>query len=56
MTLRQIGLGDIDGAMLRRIAERAVQVGEVTHNEPFPVTAGMVEEAIRQADAAGRGG
>ncbi len=56
VTLRQIGLGDIDGAMLRRIAERAVQVGEVTHNEPFPVTAGMVEEAIRQADAAGRGG
>ena len=56
VTLRQIGLGDIDGAMLRRIAERAVQVGEVTHNEPFPVTAGMVEEAIRQADAAGQGG
>jgi len=48
-------LGDIDGATLRQIAIRAVQPGEVTHNEPFPVTAGMVEEAIRRADAAGRG-
>ncbi len=56
VTLAQIGLGGIDGAMLRRIAERAVQPGEVTHNEPFPVTAGMVEEAIRRADAAGQGG
>ena len=55
VTLGQIGLGAIDGAMLRRIAERAVEPGEVTHNEPFPVTAGMVEEAIRRADAAGRG-
>jgi glycerol dehydrogenase len=55
VTLRQIGLGDIDGAMLRQIAERAVQPGEVTHNEPFPVTAEMVEEAIRRADGAGQG-
>ena len=56
VTLRQIGLSDIDGAMLRQIAERAVQPGEVTHNEPFPVTAGMVEGAIRRADAVGQGG
>ena len=56
VTLGQIGLGGIDRAMLSRIAERAVQPGEVTHNEPFPVTAGMVEEAIRRADAAGQGG
>lgn len=54
VTLGQIGLGAIDGALLRQIAVRAVAPGEVTHNEPFPVTAGMVEEAIRRADAAGR--
>ena len=34
----------------------AVRPGEVTPNEPFPVTAGMVEEAIRRADGAGQGG
>jgi glycerol dehydrogenase len=56
VTLRQIGLGGIDGALLQQIATRAVQTGEVTHNEPFPVTAGMVEGAIRRADAAGQGG
>lgn len=55
VTLREIGLGAIDGGLLRQVAERAVASGEVTHNEPFPVTAGMVEEAIRRADAAGRG-
>ncbi|RLS32103.1 MAG: glycerol dehydrogenase [Planctomycetota bacterium] len=54
VTLGQIGLGAIDGAMLTQIATRAVQPGEVTHNEPFPVTAAMVEKAIRRADAAGR--
>jgi glycerol dehydrogenase len=55
VTLGQIGLGAIDGGLLRQVAERAVAPGEVTHNEPFPVTAGMVEVAIRRADAAGRG-
>ena len=56
VTLGQLGLGGIDGALLQHIATRAVQTGEVTHNEPFPVTAGMVEGAIRRADAAGQGG
>jgi len=56
VTLRQLGLGGIDGGLLQQIATRAVQTGEVTHNEPFPVTAGMVEGAIRRADAVGQGG
>lgn len=56
VTLRQLGLGGIDGALLQQIATRAVQTGEVTHNEPFPVTAVMIEGAIRRADAAGQGG
>ena len=56
MTLRQLGLGGIDGGLLQQIATRAVQTGEVTHNEPFPVTAAMVEGAIRRADAVGQGG
>ncbi len=54
VTLAQIGLEQVDDALLRRIAERAVQPDESTHNEPFPVTAGMVERAIVAADAAGR--
>jgi glycerol dehydrogenase len=54
VTLAQIGLEDIDSALLRRIAERAIQPDESTHNEPFPVTAEMVEHAILTADAAGR--
>ncbi len=56
VTLRQLGLGGIDGGLLQQIATRAVQTGEVTHNEPFPVTAAMVEGAIRRADAVGQGG
>ena len=54
VTLEQIGLGDVDDLLLRRIAARAVQPDESTHHEPFPVTAGMVERAILAADAAGR--
>lgn len=55
VTLAQIGLADVDGALLRRMAQRAVQPDESTHNEPFPVTAEMVARAIIAADAAGRG-
>lgn len=54
VTLREIGCGDLSKAMLAKIAARATAPGEVTHNEPFPVTAAMVEQAILAADARGR--
>jgi len=40
--------------MLTQIANLAVVPDGLMHNEPFPVTAQMVEDAIRAADAAGR--
>jgi len=54
VTLEEIGLAEVDDPLLRRLAERAVQADESTHNEPFPVTAEMVAQAIRAADARGR--
>ncbi len=47
-------LRDLSKEMLAKIAARATAPGEVTHNEPFPVTAAMVEAAILEADARGR--
>ena len=54
VTLGEIGCGDLSKEMLAKIAARATAPGEVTHNEPFPVTAAMVEAAILEADARGR--
>jgi glycerol dehydrogenase len=54
VTLAQIGCADLPDDMLDLVAARATAPGEWTHNEPFPVTAPMVAEAIRAADAAGR--
>ncbi len=54
VSLDEIGLGRITPDELGRIAERSVAPGETIHNEPFTVSAGMVAEAIRGADAAGR--
>ena len=53
LTLADIGLGDLDRDMLNRIAERSTAKGETIHNEPFEVTAEMVSDAIRAADATG---
>jgi glycerol dehydrogenase len=54
VTLAQVGLGDIDAALLERVSQRATADGETIHNEPFPVTPLMVADAIRAADATGR--
>ncbi|MGA1056808.1 MAG: glycerol dehydrogenase [Phycisphaerales bacterium] len=54
VTLAEIGCGDLSKEMLAKIAARATAPGEVTHNEPFPVTAAMVERAIVAADERGR--
>src|SRR6266849_5116196 len=53
LTLADIGLGELDGDMLNLIAERSTAEGETIHNEPFEVTAEMVSDAIRAADATG---
>jgi len=54
ITLAEIGLRELDGDMLNQIAERSIATGETIHNEPFEVTAAMVSDAIRAADATGR--
>jgi glycerol dehydrogenase len=53
-TLQAIGLGEMTGDSLNRIAARSTAEGETIHNEPFPVEPGMVAEAIRTADVLGR--
>ena len=53
-TLAEIGLGDMTGEMLDRIATRSTAEGETIHNEPFEVRPPLVAEAIRAADAMGR--
>jgi glycerol dehydrogenase len=54
ITLAEIGLTDLPRPMLEQIATRATAEGETIHNEPFPVTADMVADAILSADAMGR--
>ena len=54
VTLAEIGLGELPGELLERIAARATAKGETIHNEPFEVTPEMVADAIRAADATGR--
>ncbi len=54
VTLSGIGLEQMTGEMLQRIATRCVAEGETIHNEPFRVTADMVADAILAADAIGR--
>ena len=54
VTLEQIGLGGLEPEMLERIAVRSTAPGETIHNEPFAVSAAMVADAIRAADAMGR--
>jgi glycerol dehydrogenase len=54
VTLSGIGLGQMTGEMLQRIATRGAAEGETIHNEPFRVTVDMVADAIQAADAIGR--
>ncbi len=54
VTLAQSGCADLSDELLAEVSARATAPGEWTNNEPFPVTAPMVAEAIRAADAAGR--
>jgi glycerol dehydrogenase len=54
ITLGQIGSAGLSGDLLAAVAARATSPGESIHNEPFPVTPKMVEDAILSADAAGR--
>ncbi|ABK16219.1 glycerol dehydrogenase [Syntrophobacter fumaroxidans] len=54
VTLAQIGLRELSGEMLERIALRATRTGESIHNEPFEVSANRVADAILKADALGR--
>ncbi len=54
ITLEEVGLHKPYPEQLEEIARRAVAEGETIHNEPFAVTADMVVDAIRAADAIGR--
>lgn len=52
-TLADIGLQANDSDMLKAVAERATAEEETIHNEPFAVSAAMVHDALRAADAIG---
>ena len=52
-TLADIGLAEVPGEVLDRIATRSTAQGETIHNEPFEVRPEMVVDAIRAADAIG---
>ena len=54
ITLAEVGLGEMSGEMLNRIATRSTAKGETIHNEPFEVGPELVSDAIRAADATGR--
>lgn len=54
VSLGQLGCAELTPAQVTAIAERSTQAGETIHNMPFPVTAAMVEDAIRTADTVGR--
>jgi len=53
-TLAGIGCEGLSDRVLAEVAELAVLPDGLIHNEPFQVTAPMVAEAIREADAAGQ--
>lgn len=54
-TLAGVGLTEPSDEILGRIARRSLAEGETAHNEPFPLEPTMILDAIRAADAAGRG-
>ncbi len=49
--LADIGLGDASADDLRVVAARTVAPAETAHNEPFEVTAELIADGIRAADA-----
>ncbi len=49
LTLGEIGLGELPGEMLQRIAARSTAPGETMHNEPFEVRPEMVADATGRA-------
>ncbi len=53
-TLADIGLTDVSGEILLRIAELACAEGETIHNEPAPVTPERVAAALKAVDTIGR--
>ncbi len=55
VTLAEIGCAKITEAQLRTVAERATREDDTMRNEPFPVDPAMLIDAIRAADAIGRG-
>lgn len=54
-TLADIGLADVDAGTLEQVAQLTVAPGETAHHEPFAVTAPMIMDGIRVADAQARG-
>jgi glycerol dehydrogenase len=52
--LADLGLDGASAAVIHQIAARATAPGETAHNEPFPVDATMLADAIRAADAQAR--
>ena len=54
VTLAQVGVDASDAEVVAAVAARTVKPGETSHNEPFEVTAEMVADAMRSADARGR--
>lgn len=53
ITLTEIGLEALRPDVLENIARRTVAPGETAHNEPFPVNAEMIADAIIAADVTG---
>lgn len=54
ITLAEVGLKEPEDELIASIAKRATADGETAHNEPFPVTADIVEDAIIAADELGK--
>lgn len=54
VTLAEVGLPTLSDELLEAIAQRTVAEGETAHHEPFPVTADLIVDGIRAADARGR--
>ena len=53
ITFAEVGIANPSQELLQVIAVRATAAGETIHNEPMPVNAQMVVEALRAADTAG---
>jgi len=54
ITLKEIGLKDVEDKALMKVSEAACAEGETIHNEPMPVTPENVFSAIKAADLEGK--